>query len=806
MPNPLSPTTYYRRHKRAALLQIALISLATVALFILVGVLDTIPLRANLSYLTKFSRVAPTAGTLDPGVISQIQTHPDVARAIPENGLGISMPSLLGTDNQRLLGVSPEDASYLMLQCGVRLKEGRMFEPRTNELVLSEEVARALDLEVGDEIGRAIDQRFYELVSAPLVLVGILEGDPTATDSTGRGASPTVRRAPSVRLGFVSSEYLNGHELYAPRAISLLVVARAGRKTALEGYLDDTISSKYTQVETSALFARQTRMIRVGAYVIFGVVNSVVAVVMAFAVGIINRIALTRRLSEFGLLHALGRQRQQLTRRLTLETAFVAALGCLVGLGMALVIMSGLKNSLFYNLGMELDLLNPGPFYFVLPIPLVVVALTSWSIRRVFGQLDAVAIIERGVLSEEPEARQAPKHVRTPRSSARPLSSLTFYRRHRRRGMLIILTTALMVLATAFPVFLLSTMMGAVLPALEYLQDVSVISPIRSGLDPGAVSQVKSHPAVARTVLAIPLGIRMDLPPGGGTDVAILGVSESDLPELLEVYGMHVREGHLPRPRSNEIVLSAAVATNRGLNVGDVIGGETDDDEMLLVDNIPTEMVVAGILSPDQPWLGFASYEYLRSHELTSSRGPRLLIIPHDGQKQVLDSWLEGADGQHLSIDPTRTRITTYGAEEREYREMTMAVVLTITLLECLIAAVAAITLATLNHIFYTQRREEFGILNAIGRARRWLVLRTAKETGGVVVIAWIAGVALCGIGLLGMQGLVYGPRGLSLDFSNIVPWLLTVPLPLAVALASAGTIAWMLRRLDPVSVIERRS
>ena len=42
--NPLSPFTYYRRHKRNALLQIALISLATVGLYLLVAVLDTIPM------------------------------------------------------------------------------------------------------------------------------------------------------------------------------------------------------------------------------------------------------------------------------------------------------------------------------------------------------------------------------------------------------------------------------------------------------------------------------------------------------------------------------------------------------------------------------------------------------------------------------------------------------------------------------------------------------------------------------------------------------------------------------------------
>lgn len=786
--NPLSPLTYYRRHKRSALLQIALISLATVGLFILVAVLDAIPLRANVSYLTKLSRVIPTGGTLDPAAVSQIQTHPDVARAIPDNGLRISLPSLIGTDSQHLLGVSPQDAQYLMQHCGVRLKEGRMFEPRTNEIVLSEEVARALDLELGSEIGRAMDQGmssipdYYGAISAPLVLVGILEGD------------PEVNVGPSVRLGFVSAEYLNSHELYAPRATSLLVVAKAGREAAVDDFWETTISSKYAEVETFAMLAEAFKMLRVGVYVIFGVANSVVAVAVAFVVGIINRIAITRRLSEFGLLHALGRQKRQLIRRLTLENATVAGIGCLIGLGIALAIMSWLKNGLFYDLGMELDLFNLAPFCFVLPIPLIVVALTFLSVRRIFARLDAVAIVERGKLSEEPKGLRAVKG-----SSARPLSSLTFYLRHRRRGVLMILSTALMVLGIAFPVFLFSAITSAMMPFIEHLQHVSEISPIHSELDPGIVGQIKSHPTVAHTIPAIRLGMQMVLPPGGGTDVNIYGVSQAELPILLELFGMQVQEGRLPRPRSNEIVLSTAIAANRDLHVGDVIGGETDNGDTFVVDDLPTEMVVTGILSPDRPWVGFASYEYLRSHELTSSRGPRLLIIPHEGQKQTLDSWLE------KSVDSTQTRIITHGIEEREYREMTTSTVLTFAALECMIAAVAAIALATLNHIFFTQRREEFGILNAIGRSRRWLVLRTIKETGSVVSIAWVVGAVLCGIGLLGMQSLVYGPRGLTLDFFSPTPWLLTLPIPLAVVVASAGTIAWTLSRLDPVSIIERR-
>jgi hypothetical protein len=58
---------------------------------------------------------------------------------------------------------------------------------------------------------------------------------------------------------------------------------------------------------------------------------------------------------------------------------------------------------------------------------------------------------------------------------------------------------------------------------------------------------------------------------------------------------------------------------------------------------------------------------------------------------------------------------------------------------------------------------------------------------------------------LLLAQANIYAPKGLGMDFLNLAPWLFTLPIPLAVVAASAGTIAWMLSRLDPVSIIERR-
>jgi ABC-type lipoprotein release transport system permease subunit len=784
--NPLSPLTYYHRHKGGALLQVTIICLATAGLYIMVGVLDSIPMRGHNSYLTRISRVYPAAGnSLEVGVGSQLKAHSDVARTIADNGLQLAPPAVIGVDELRLMGVSLDDSQYLMAHFGVRLKEGRLFEPRTNEIMLSEEVVRALELDLGDAIERSISHTYYAAVPSPLVLVGILEGDP----SVGSG--------PSVRVGFASYQYLKSHELFAPRIPNLLVIAREGRKAAVDEFLETTILSARTEVETFREVSELVTTARQGLYVIFGIVNCLVVVIVALVIGVINRIALTRRVQELGLLHAVGYQRRHLISRLGLETGLVAGLGWGLGLGLALWALYALKSGLYYAKGMELDLGNLVPLWLVIPIPAVVIAFAILSARRMFARMDSVAIIERGKLSiEGQERRQKAK-----RSSSHPLASLTFYLRHRSRGILLIVSMALMILGVAFPVFLVSVVFDGLRPAYEYLHHMSEVSPgMGDALAPGVAAQIRSHPAVDRAIPAISLGFYVVVPPGSGTGVNVLGVSQNDLPMLMERVGAQLVEGRLPRARSNEIVLSRAVAMNRGLSIGDSIGRPVQEDDPLIPDDMPTEMVLVGLLSRDDMWLGFASLEFLENHEFTLSRPVHMLILAGAGREAELEAWLE------QDVASAQTEVVTYAATHLETQETALALVALFAGVESIIAIIAAIALAALNHIFFAQRQDEFGILHAIGRSLPWLVFRTVKETGTMVGLAWLLGAAVCIVALLAVQNAVYGPRGLSLNLANLMPWLFTLPIPLAVVAASAGTIAWTLSKLDPVSIIERRA
>jgi ABC-type lipoprotein release transport system permease subunit len=791
--NPLSPFAYYRRHKRSALLLVTVISVVTLGITVMVGLLDSLTENLDIlgGQLTRFSLVHPSIGdSLDPAAVSRIRVHPSVAHVVPVQRLFINMPLGPATGSWSLLGVSEADVPLLMELCDVRLKEGRSLRPRTNEIVLSEEIARALELRIGDQIGRSINESYYGGIPAELVLVGILESIP-ALGTRGPSAGP----APSIRAGFASREYIESHEQLS-RPAGLIVVPREGGKAAVDDFLETTILSGTTDVETAARMFMMTERVRRLFRLVSAVIDGLVAVVIALVVGVMNQIALTQRLPDLGVLHALGHQRRLLVRRLALETAVVAGSGWVIGLALSWCSLAWVKTNLYQPNGMELRLANLTLACFSVPVPLVVITSAALSIARIFARLDPVAVIERGKLSTE-QGRRPGIRAGTPNSSTRPLSSWTFYRRHRRRAVMLVGAVALMILGISFPMFLTSAMIDTQNPFyLNYLRHVSEVRPgVERTVDAETIGQIGAHPAVERVIPATQLDLTISIPPVGISKARIYGVSRQDLPILLDKFGMQLTEGRLPQPYSNEIVLSEALAANRALRVGDAVGRPVYEED----EDIPTEMLIVGILASPDISLGFASLEYLESHALYSSWAVSLLVVPVDGQKPELDSWLESY------VASEGTGVSTYAASLREARQSTLAMHLLFAALEAVIALVAAAALTALNHIFFAQRQEEFGILHAVGRSRPWLTLRAAKESGSVVAVGWLIGAALCMAGLVCAQAGMYGPRGLSLDLANPAPWLFTAPIPLAVVAASAGTISRLLSRLDPVAVIERR-
>jgi ABC-type lipoprotein release transport system permease subunit len=782
--NPLSPLTYYCRHKRQTLLLLVLVSLMTLGISVMVRLPDSFleHMAYSESYVTRTSLVFAIGHSLDPGVVAQIRTHPDVARVMQVKGLFVTWPPISG--DSLLFGASESDLRFLLDTYDLRLKEGRLPQPHTNEMALAESMAKGAKVWIGDEISRSANEDWFAAVPSPLIVVGILEED-----------DPGSR--PSPPIGIASYEYIGNHESFAlPWSHGLLVAAREGRQAAVDDFLQAEVSP-YAEVRTGQdLEAKLVRTTR-NFHLLFGVVDILVAIAVALVVGMINQIALSKRLAELGVLHAVGHNKNGLVRRLALEMAVTAVLGWVLGLALSWGLFVLLRSRFYESNGVNLSLATLTPIWFSVPVPLAAIAFVVWNARRTLDRLDAVAVIERDQLSTEAGRQQTVK-----RSTASPLSSWTFYLRHRRRGVALAVTMGLMILGVAFPAFVFGPMLDAWRTLFEHLRQVSVVSPrIASTVDPAVSAQIRGHADVAGVVPAMKLRIRVDVPPMAHPSIPLYAVSESDLRTLIDLYGARITEGRLPRPRSNEIVLSAALAQNRNWRVGDRVGrayGDRDDEEL------PTEMIVVGTLSspPGQAdlWTGFVSLEYLSSHEFYVGHSTHLLVLPREGRKSKMDAWLAE------NVASSHTAVQTFDGMQRDYGLVMWLMLALFGVIESVIAVVAAVALAILSYTFFIQRGDEFGVLHAIGHSRRRLVLRTARESVSVVIVAWLLSVVLCGIGLLYVQARVFAPKGLTFDLLHPAPWLFTLPLPLAVVVVGVGLVARMLRRLDPVTIIEGRT
>jgi len=775
---PLSFTTYYRRHKFRALLLLMLIALVTLGIYFMVGFLNSIGenFSANNQFLTRFSLVSSQSEqSLDPAVVSRVKTHPAVSRVLPENGVVITPPALASSGSFHLFGVSEGDAQYLLDLCGVHLEEGRLFKSHANEVVLSEDVAKMLNVQIGDPIGRSVNESYYANLPTELVVVGILKTD-----------------SPSIRLGFVSYGYLVDHELYAPRKTGFVVVPQDGRKDEVDSFLETTILSEQVAVQTYHLHLKSVRRTTQSMYLLFSTVSIAVSTVLALAVGMMNRIALIRRGKALGMLHAIGQSRGRLVRCLTLEMSFLAFVGWGIGLAFSWMGFVLLKTYVYAPRGWVLNVADLRPAIFTIPTPLIITVLVFVVVVRMLTRLDAIAIIERGDLGvrQEKERREAKRVIR------KPLSALTFYRRHKLRGAAMVGAMILMILGIAFMVFLISPIGDARMFTIQHLRRLSIVSPKRGdSLDPMAVSQVKANPDVSQAIPVRKLGLSVMIPPFSDTVLNVYGVSESILPDLIDLYGAHLEKGRLPKARTNEIVLSAAVAQNRGLQLGDCVG---EPIHRPYDRGIPTEMTLVGILESDE-WLGFASYEYLDSHEHYSSNPVSLIIVPAEGCKSEVDLWLE------QNIASEQTWVETFDSRERLSRQFMQGIVMVFALAESVIAVVVTIAIGMVNYVYFIQRRKEFGILHTLGLSRRRLILRAVLEAAALIALAWLISAAICLSGMLLAQAKLYAPSGLSLNVLNPTPWLFTLPIPFAAILVVAATVAWMFFRLDSVSVIERR-
>jgi len=792
----LSPTIYYRRHKVLLVLLLGLVSFTTLIVNVTIAVSDSTSLVVpEINYKKYATVVGLREGELGEDILLKIENHPGVKDVIPLGSITFKQPAWPIPYYIDLLSVPTEEIPYLMDYYEVKLKSGRMVSPNSNEIIISEEVARASGLEIGDEISEEVNPNYYFGLRVPLRLVGILE----STQTGGNGLN--------IRLAFSSYGFFSSQEEYQRFSKSKLIISADGEKATVEEYLINEIESENIFVSTYDKLRNLYLIDWQGLIAAFGFINVVIAAGSAIIVGIVNQMAITQRLPELGMLNALGYEKKQLMRRLVKESAVVSGISWFIGVLLSFGVMYILKESLYYKNGMALNIYNFNPLWFSIPTPFIIVGLTYLRIRKIFKDFDAVSIVERGKLTLEGKKKN--KTTPTPlRTSV--VSSKTFYSRHKKLGLTLLASTIFTILLVTFPTFASTTMIHDMIPDLEPLRNVSMVwSTHNKNVSPKLENDIAAQQFIESIIPTKMRSIEMQIPLGDNGVARVFALYEKDIPVIMNQFGLHLKEGTLPSPGSYEIIVEESILINRNLHVGMDI--HLPYFLTRLSNENPLEVKIVGVLErndqirgedqlpTDKIWVGFSSLEFMENNESTMDSATSLLLVPKEGRKEEMDNWLEASVSSADHRVATHEKFLSELENEVEFRSSVF------TIMEVGVTIIGSIAISVMSYIVFNQRREEYGILYALGYNRKWLIWRTIKETGALMLIAWITSVVAYFAILLFIQLFAYSPLGLSLDFLNPLPWIFTIPLPLVIILTSVGVVICMVNLLDAVSLIERR-
>lgn len=372
----------------------------------------------------------------------------------------------------------------------------------------------------------------------------------------------------------------------------------------------------------------------------------------------------------------------------------------------------------------------------------------------------------------------------------KPLSVFNYYRNNTRRLLAVFL-------AVSLSVFLLYTMQMLIFSSfrteyLAYVEPQKYFSSLlykEKRIDAELVDSIRKQ---KQTEYVIPwvmyhTNITHIL---GDTGTRILSLNQGDMKPLMSAAGLKLIRGRLPAPGTGEVALHRIVAKNKGLVIGDQFGSDLDGREVF-----PGTHEIVGIL--DGP--GILSLNSLETWTRTYQYDPYqygILVIPQKGGLNELNRYIDSLPHQGLDV---RTLNSVTAQEEESTRNVKML----LNLINLIVITIVSLCSGFLCYIYFFQRRSEFGLLNAIGHTRQHIINRAFAEVSGINMIGFLAGIILALAFALPLDVLVFQPKGQLLAVWDFQYLLRVFCIPLFVSLFSVIPIWRMLKKMDPIAILE---
>lgn len=374
---PLAPSTYLLRNLGKTAPLVGVITLAVMLVAGIISMIDSIPysIRTTYSYSKEMVGITPRGDpSQTPVLLDEIRKHSPVPleRVVVCRVSSTQIHSIVGKWPFYMLGLSRPDMEFYLQRQHVTGITGRLPEDGKPECIVSDPVARNLNLRIGSAVqGPDQDESWSPY---KVVVVGIAHTDRWLM------VNPIdyqrQNHFPPIDLGMVFARNLHDQEILDHWADQHF----KGRRAAVLAYYQ---IEKNTQEMFKTLFA------------ILDVVIGTVVLVITFMMGMLMNIYQSQRLVEFGLLQAIGYTRKMLLTRVLRESISVIVLGWGLGVCLAFAMLNIVRQILMTPKAFGLDTLDPTAYRYTVPLPLMLLLVAGLTVYLRFRKFDPVGVVER---------------------------------------------------------------------------------------------------------------------------------------------------------------------------------------------------------------------------------------------------------------------------------------------------------------------------------------------------------------------------------------------------------------------------
>ena len=374
---PLAASTYLFRNAGKSIPLTGVIMLAVLLICGIVSLINSIPFSIRTIYMYSRQALAVTPrgdASQTPKLVEQVRRESPVPveRIMLARAAGNQVMSIVGKWPFAVVGLKQADMKYWLDRQGVRQIDGRMPKEGAAEALISEPVARNLNLKLGDALLRPDDNEAYS--PNPVQVVGIAKTD--------------------MWLMMMSYEYIKVNH-FPDVDVMLAFAGNLSDQEKLDRWAEEAFKGERAQVFAYHQLEKQTDEMFNILYKILNVVIATLVFVITLMMGMLINIYQSQRLVEFGLLQALGYTKRQLLFRVLRETISVVIFGWLSGVVLAYLLLRLVKAVLMDPKAFALNTLDPTAFLYTDPIPIAILVVATLTVVGRFRRFDPVSIVER---------------------------------------------------------------------------------------------------------------------------------------------------------------------------------------------------------------------------------------------------------------------------------------------------------------------------------------------------------------------------------------------------------------------------